>query len=113
MKRRPPSSRKSTSPPRRQNRLGFTLVELVVVVTVIGILASIGIPNMQAALMRARAAEAVGDLQVLRVAVFQYVGDNHVWPPDAGVGVVPVGLAEYLPDGWSMVKENYEMNYDN
>ncbi len=80
---------------------------------VVGILAAIAIPNTQAALMRARAAEAVGDLQVLRVAVFQYVGDNHRWPPDAVVGVVPTGMADYLPDGWTIVKENYELNYDN
>ena len=83
------------------------------VVLVIAILAAIAIPNMKSVLMRARAAEAVGDLQVLRHAVFSYLGDNHQWPPDAGVGVVPAGMAAYLPEGWSMVKENYEMNYDN
>jgi type II secretory pathway pseudopilin PulG len=88
-------------------------VELVVVVLIIAILAAIAIPNMKGALMSARAAEAVGDLQVVRHAVFQYLGDNHTWPPDAGVGVVPDGMADYLPPGWSMVKENYEMNYDN
>lgn len=108
--RTPPSR---GSKPDRRNRRGFTLVELVVVVMVIGILAAIAIPNTRNALMRARAAEAVGDLQVLRVAVFQYVGDKHQWPPDAGVGVVPAGMAEYLPDGWTMAKERYEMNYDN
>ena len=83
------------------------------VVLVVGILAAIAIPNMKNTLMRARGTEAVADLQILRVAVFQYVGDNHVWPPDAGVGVVPAGMAQYLPDGWTMAKENYTMNYDN
>jgi prepilin-type N-terminal cleavage/methylation domain-containing protein len=96
-----------------QDRRGFTLVELVVVVFVIAILAAIAIPNMQSALMRARAAAAVGDLQVVRQAVYQYLGDKHQWPPDASVGVVPAGMAEYLPDGWSMVKDHYEINYDN
>ncbi len=92
---------------------GFTLVELAVVVLIIGVLAAIAVPNMRVALMRARAAEAVGDLHVLRVAVFNYVGDKHVWPPDASVGVVPAGMADYLPTGWSMFKENYTLNYDN
>jgi len=108
--------RPSTSPSGkvdRHNRHGFTLVELVVVVMVIAILAAISIPNMQGALMRARAAAAVGDLQVIRQAVFDYLGDQHQWPPDAGVGVVPTGLADYLPAGWSMTKEHYELNYDN
>jgi prepilin-type N-terminal cleavage/methylation domain-containing protein len=97
----------------RRNRHGFTLVELLVVVLIIAILTTIAVPNMRGALMRARAAEAVGDLQVLRVAVLQYLGDKHQWPPDASVGVVPTGLADYLPDGWTMTKENYQMNYDN
>lgn len=97
----------------RRNQRGFTLVELVVVVLVIAILAAIAIPNMQGAIMRARAAGVVGDLQVLRVAVLQYVADNHQWPPDASVGVVPAGMADYLPEGWSMTKDNYELNYDN
>jgi prepilin-type N-terminal cleavage/methylation domain-containing protein len=97
----------------QRNRGGFTLIELVVVVMIIAILASIAIPNMRSALMRARAVEAVADLEVLRTAVFQYLGDNHTWPPDAGVGVVPPGMANYLPTGWTMVKERYELNYDN
>jgi prepilin-type N-terminal cleavage/methylation domain-containing protein len=107
---------RSTPPSRlvtHRDNDGFTLVELVIVVLVIAILAAIAVPNMQAALMRARATEAVGDLQVLRVAVFQYVADNHQWPPDASVGVVPAGMADYLPEGWSMTKERYELNYDN
>lgn len=80
---------------------------------IVAMLAAIAIPNLQSALMRARAVEAVGDLQVLRVAVFQYLGDNHQWPPDAGVGVVPAGLEDYLPEGWTMTRENYQLNYDN
>lgn len=115
-RRRAPPSRLLTGRPRqvgRRNRLGFTLVELAVVVMIVAMLAAIAVPNLQSALMRARAAEAVGDLQVLRVAVFQYVADNHQWPPDAVVGVVPAGLDDYLPEGWSMVKDDYELNYDN
>jgi type II secretory pathway pseudopilin PulG len=88
-------------------------VELLVVVVIIGIIAAVGIPQLRGAITRARAAEAVGDLQVLRVAVFTYLTDYGDWPPDAGVGEVPEGLADYLPDGWSMVRDGYELNYDN
>lgn len=88
-------------------------MELLVVVLVIGILAAIAIPNMQNALMRARAAEAVGDLRVVRQAAYDYLGDRHQWPDDAGAGTVPPGLEVYLPEGWSMVKEGYQLNFEN
>lgn len=102
--------RRRSKPPARD---GFTLVELMMVVLIISIIAAVAIPNVQNALMRARAAEAVGDLESLRVAVFNYQADNNLWPPDAEVGLVPSGLARYLPEGFSMVKERYELNYDN
>jgi prepilin-type N-terminal cleavage/methylation domain-containing protein len=39
-----------------KDRLGFTLIELMIVLTVIGILASIAVPNYQRCVIRAREA---------------------------------------------------------
>jgi prepilin-type N-terminal cleavage/methylation domain-containing protein len=96
-----------------EGRRGFTLVELAVVVMVVALLAALAMPNMQRAIFRARAAEAVGDLQVVRVAILNYLADNHTWPAEVGVGVIPPGLEDYLPEGYNMLKENYSLNYDN
>ncbi len=51
---------------------GFTLVELMVVITIIGILAGIAIPQFGNALARARAAEAPGNLNKIRTAQEAY-----------------------------------------
>ena len=95
------------------DRRGFTLVELAVVALILSIIVALAMPNIKMVLVKARAVNAVADLEVLRVAVLSYLADNNVWPPDASVGSMPAGLAPYLPDDYSFVKEDYTLNYDN
>jgi prepilin-type N-terminal cleavage/methylation domain-containing protein len=102
-----------THGPPDPKRSGFSLVELMVVVLVVGLLAGIAIPNFQQALLKARAADAIADLQVIRVAVYAYVGDNYTWPADVSRGAVPAGLAEYLPENFAFSNEHYVIDYDN
>ena len=77
------------------DRRGFTLVELAVVAAIISILTALAMPNFKRALVKAKAVDAVADLEVLRVAVISYLADNNQWPPDASVGAMPTGLAPY------------------
>ena len=96
-----------------EDRRGFTLVELAVVALILSIIVALAMPNIKMALIKARAVDTVADLEVLRVAVLSYLADNNVWPPDASVGSMPAGLAPYLPEGYSFVKADYTLNYDN
>lgn len=94
-------------------RGGFTLLELLVVLLLLALLSAIAIPNFQQAVLRARAAEAVGDMHVVRTALVQYPADLAGYPPDRGLGQVPPELVPYLPDEFSFAGEGYALDYDN
>ena len=55
---------------------GFTLIELMIVVAIIGILASIAIPQYSDYVKRGKAAEATSNLATLRIKMEQCFQDN-------------------------------------
>jgi type IV pilus assembly protein PilE len=63
---------------------GFTLVELMLVVVIIGILAKIAFPNYQNYVKKSRIAEATSALSDYRVKYENFFLDNRVYPSNAG-----------------------------
>lgn len=73
---------------------GFTLVELMIVVVVIGILASIGVPAYSDYVLRGKLTEAMTELAAMRVKLEQYYQDNRTY-----VGGCAAGTVAPLPSG--------------
>ena len=66
---------------RLRNSQGFTLVELLIVVAIIGLLAAMAVPNLREAMRRARTKALVADGRTLRTAFAAYNADHDEYPP--------------------------------
>lgn len=59
---------------------GFTLIELMIVIAIIGILAVIALPAYQDYTARAQVSEAITLMEGQKSAVVEYYADKGVWP---------------------------------
>jgi general secretion pathway protein G len=63
-----------------RNNAGFTLLELMMVMAIVGILATMAEPSFQTATIKAREAALKKDLFIFRDAIDQYYADHGGYP---------------------------------
>jgi general secretion pathway protein G len=71
---------------------GFTLVELMVVVAIIALIATIIIPNFVHARQEAQVATSEANLKQIATSLELYYSDKDDYPDGAGISVTPVAL---------------------
>lgn len=86
---------------RKQTEKGFSLIELLIVVAIIGIIAAIGIPMLMNAVDRSKQRRSMGDMRTIAAANGTYNVDQQAYAPNLAALVG----GEYLQvavvnDGW-------------
>ncbi|MDD4754325.1 MAG: prepilin-type N-terminal cleavage/methylation domain-containing protein [Desulfitobacteriaceae bacterium] len=93
-----------------KNSKGFTLIELMVVVIILGILAAIAIPRFMIKKAEAEAVKTAADIKIIQNAVELYYFDKNVYPNTTEELVDAGYLKENLKD--SAGNESYSIDED-
>ena len=92
-------SSQTCAPPRRAG--GFSLVEIMVVVVIIGLLSVLALPAVTKSRLASQNNRFISDLRVFAQAFEKYSLQNGAWPPNAASGAVPTGMSgEFKNASW-------------
>jgi type IV pilus assembly protein PilA len=82
---------------------GFTLIELMIVVAIIGILAAIAIPNFLMYQMKSRQSEAKTNLGAIKTSEVSWQGERGCYlTVNAAPGIVPAAGTKSQPQNWNL-----------
>jgi len=84
-----------------KNRKGFSLIELMIVIAILGILAAIAVPSYQGYMIKSRVSELMDVANVLKTSVSEYIMANQGAKPitNAAAGLAPPTDSSWTASG--------------
>jgi prepilin-type N-terminal cleavage/methylation domain-containing protein len=98
---------------RARDRRGFTLIELMTVVTLLGVLATMASMRYLSLENDGLAAKVGSEMQEIRLAGINYFTEHEVWPAAAAQGVIPTELVPLLSGATQFTTPNYTLEWVN
>jgi prepilin-type N-terminal cleavage/methylation domain-containing protein len=87
---------------RRNYKSGFTLVEIMIVVVIIGLLAAIAIPAFSRARISSQNARLANDFRNYVGLIDTFIHSTGTYPENSASGQLPAGFSVYLkPSQWA------------
>ena len=97
---------------KKRNSTGFTLIEMLIVITIIGILLSLAIPSYRQSVLRARETVLRENLFVLRSTIEQFTLDKQR-PPNSLAELVAEGYLRALPKDITGSADTWQVEYSD
>ncbi len=97
-----------------RHRVGFTLLEVLIVVTTLGVLAMIVIPRLSSAKRKAKETQLRGNLKQIRDAIERFEATMAAWPPSLSDVMVASGAdisADFDGRGGYVDRNSYDGPY--
>jgi prepilin-type N-terminal cleavage/methylation domain-containing protein len=98
---------------RTRPRAGYTFVEVLIVMIIVGLLVKIAFPRYHEMKRQAIAGKAAADYNALKLAAYAYHTEFQTWPAEAAAGTVPPELVNDLPEGFSFDRIEYTLDWQN
>ena len=102
----------STAPAIRTGRRGFTLIELIIVLSIIGLLVGLALPTYKSVTVKAREAVLKENLFILRSLIDKYAQDKGKYPAslqtlvqESYIRAIPVDPVTHQSTTWVEVRE--------
>ena len=97
----------------RSRQGGFSILEVLVVVAIIGIIAAVAVPALRYAMLYAKATSIVSDFTVFRTALVEFHNDSGRLPGETGPGVAPPELEPYLGSRLEWSSTDFQLDWEN